>query len=72
MCNNMVGVTISKGFDYTTIEVPCGRTSPDGTGDRVICNECRSDPAIMRSINQQEENARADNAWLRSAGWGEM
>lgn len=70
MCDNMDVATISKGFDYRTIEVKCGNTKPDGL--RAICNECRSDPAIMRSINQQEENSRADNAWLRSAGWGEM
>jgi len=26
----------------------------------------------MESLAQHDANMRADNAWLRSAGWGEM
>jgi len=41
-------------------------------GERCICDECRSNPKIMKSIRDHQANVRADNQWLRSAGYGEM
>ena len=70
MCENKVSYHVPKGYDYKEEFVKCGNTDPDG--NRAICEECASNPVIMRGIRQHEENVAADNAWLKSAGWGEM
>jgi len=69
MCENMVSYYVPKGYDYQEVFVPCGLT--DHHGERAICQDCRDDPDVMRDIDAQEENIRADNAWAASAGWGE-
>ena len=69
-CENKVSYHVPKGYDYKEVFVKCGNTDPDG--NRAICEECASNPVIMRGIRQHEENVAADNAWLKSAGWGEM
>ena len=50
--------------------VKCGNTDPHG--NRAICEKCRNNPGEMEAIERHEENVAADNAWLKSAGWGEM
>jgi len=69
-CKNKISYHIPKGYDYKEVFVKCGTTDP--FGNRAICDECYSNPAKMKGIKQQEENAAADNAWLESAGWGEI
>jgi len=66
MCNEKVSYFVPKGYDYKEVFVKCGDTNP--FGGQALCNKCIDDPAIK----QQQENADADNAWLKSAGWGEM
>ena len=67
MCDNKVSYL---GYDYRETMVKCGLTDP--FGDRAICNSCYYDPIEMESINRQEaEIEAADNAWARSAGYGE-
>ncbi len=66
MCNEKVSYFVPKGYDYKEVFVKCGNTNP--FGGQALCNKCIDDPAIK----QQQENADADNAWLKSAGWGEM
>lgn len=61
---------IPRGFSHREVEVSCGNTNP--FGGRAICDKCAADPAEMRRIEQHEETIEADNAALRSAGWGEM
>jgi len=70
MCENTATVYVPKGYDYKPVQMRCGST--DYNGDRVICDQCASDKRAMAEIERQERNAEADNAWLRSAGWGEM
>lgn len=69
-CQNTTTLYAPHGYDYRAYEARCGNA--DHNGDRVICDECAADPAEMRNIAAQEENVAADNAWLRSAGWGEI
>jgi len=66
MCENKVLFYTPKG---NAIRLQCGRTGMQG--ERVICEECRSSPDAMRSIDAHEESIRADNAWSASAGWGD-
>ena len=69
-CENKVSFYVPRGYDYREVQVKCGNTDP--YGDRTICESCRNNSNKMRAIERQERNAEADNAWLRSAGWGEM
>jgi hypothetical protein len=70
MCKNKVSYYIPKGYDYKEVFVKCGNTDP--YGNRAICDNCANDSMEMSRINQHEKNVAADNAWLASAGWGEM
>ena len=70
ICNNEVSYFTGDMPNYTERLVKCGTTDP--FGERCICDECRSNPAIMKSIRDHQANVRADNQWLRSANWGEM
>jgi len=71
-CRNKVEfwVPTSDGWNYREVQVRCGNTDPHG--GRAICWVCREDKAEMQRIQQHEENVAADNAALKSAGWGEM
>ena len=70
ICNNEVSYQKEHGWGYKEVFVKCGNT--DIYGNRAICEECENNPVIMESIRNHEKNIRADNEWLRSAGWGEM
>ena len=63
-CENRVYYVVpSNGYDYREVSVACGGT--DYYGQQRFCGDCKANPADV-------ENAAADNAWLKSAGWGEM
>ena len=70
ICKNEVSYFTGDMPNYTERLVKCGTTDP--FGERCICDECRSNPKIMKSIRDHQANVRADNQWLRSANWGEM
>ena len=70
VCNNEVSYFTGDMPNYTERLVKCGTTDP--YGERCICDECRSNPAIMKSIRDHQKSVDADNQWLRSANWGEM
>jgi len=70
MCKNTVTLYAPHGYDYRAYDIQCGNT--DHNGDRAICDSCAANPNEMKRIEQHERNIDADNAWLRSAGWGEM
>ena len=70
MCDNTLTLYAPRGYDMRPYKVKCGNT--DYNGNRAICDKCRNNPDEMRWIRQQEANLEADNAWARSAGWGEF
>ena len=76
-CENKVTFYVARGrdygqggTDYRATEVPCGNTDP--WGDRAICGSCANNKSKMADFKIQDDNTAADNAWLRSAGQGEM
>jgi len=65
MCDNKIDVTVSSdGWNYIVREYPCSSTGPQG--ELILCPKCEP------QRTNREENAYADNAWLQSAGWGEI
>jgi hypothetical protein len=69
-CENKVSYHVARGYGYREVFVKCGNTDPHG--NRAICEKCRNNASEMEAIERHEENVAADNAWLKSAGWGEM
>jgi hypothetical protein len=69
-CNNKVSQFVPKGYDYKEVKSPCGSTGIHG--EQLICEDCKNDPSIVAERRRIQRNADADNAWLASAGWGEM
>ena len=66
-----VDVVVPRGrYDTKVIEMKCGETNHHGM--RVTCETCLNDSDRMETINNNQANADADNAWNASAGWGEM
>lgn len=70
MCMNQVSYFIAKGYAHKEVFVRCGNTDP--YGGRAQCEECQGSRAAREENARILENADADNAWLRSAGYGEM
>jgi len=70
MCNNTVSYWLPHGYDYKEYEVKCGNTDP--YGGRALCEECEKNSSALAEHNRIIKNSEADNAWLKSAGWGEM
>lgn len=64
MCTNEVEVTVPRGWDHRVVLYPCGSTGPEG--EMILCEQCEP------QRENRQANADADNAWLRSAGWGEI
>jgi len=69
-CNNRVNYFVPRGYGYREVAVRCGRTDPHG--GRAVCVWCLANARKMKARERQDEAAAADNAWLKSAGWGEM
>ena len=69
MCENTVTYNVPEGFDYKEVFSVCGRTGYDG--NILICHDCANDPRKLAEIERHERSVAADNAWARSAGWGE-
>jgi hypothetical protein len=68
--DNLVTQYVERGFDYKPVEIKCGNTGVHG--QRALCDKCQNDTELQNRLRVQDENTEADNAWLRSAGWGEM
>ena len=64
MCDSRIEVSVPKGWDYKIVEYRCGSTGV--YGQMILCEKCESQREHRESL------AEADNAWLRSAGWGEI
>lgn len=69
-CNNKVSQFVPKGYGYKEHKSPCGSTGIHG--EQLICEECSNNSEIVAERERIQRNADADNAWLASAGWGEM
>ena len=71
-CKNEVSymVEIGKTMRYREIFIRCGNTDP--YGESSICDHCENDPKMMEEIKRHKENVEADNAWNKSAGYGEI
>ena len=72
-CTNNIEYSIPSERDdytYTVRKVRCGTTDPHG--ERAMCDTCYENDWIRNEASRQKANSDADNAWLRSAGWGEM
>jgi len=69
-CNKRVNYFVPRGYGYREVAVRCGTTDPHG--GRAVCEPCRSNARKMQAIARQDDDAAADNAWLKSAGWGEI
>ena len=69
-CTNEVEYSIPTAYHYRQVKTRCGNTNY--YGERTICDKCRRNASKMGSIRTQEANNKADNQWLKSAGWGEM
>jgi hypothetical protein len=66
-----VDVVVPRGrYDTKVIQMKCGETNHHGM--RVTCDPCLNSKESMQEIARQKANMDADNAWNRSAGWGEM
>lgn len=70
MCNNLVTQYVERGFECKPVEIKCGNTGI--YGQRVICDKCENDEGLNERLRVQDEDIKADNEWLRSAGWGEI
>ena len=69
-CTNKVTQYIPSGYDYRPVESDCGTTGIHG--ELLLCDTCTSNEVIIEEHRKRKEDADADNAFLRSAGWGEM
>ncbi len=65
-----VEVVVQGRYNSKIIEFKCGNT--DHYGERVLCDSCLEDPVVVAELERHQANVDADNAWLASAGWGEM
>lgn len=66
MCEERISYWIPKGYDYAEVKVQCGRTDPHG--GVALCEDHVHDEGVRAHLASVE----ADNAWLKSAGWGEI
>lgn len=70
MCDNHRIYFIDRGWETREVPVKCGNTDP--YGGRAICEACEANPSKLAEHERILAQAEADNAWLRSAGWGEI
>lgn len=70
MCDNKVSYFVASGFSHKEVFVKCGNT--DVYGGRAQCDDCQNNAAARAEHDRIMANSEADNAWLKSAGWGEI
>jgi hypothetical protein len=73
MCNKEASYYVPRGYDYKEIKTTCGSTAyQNGYVTTVFCDDCLDDHQVQAEHETRLEAADEDNAWLRSAGWGEI
>lgn len=70
MCDNLVSYWVPRGYDVREVLTKCGNT--DVHGQEAICDDCAADPRAVADRERRARLAAEDNAWARSAGWGEF
>lgn len=70
MCTNQVTYFVVRGYSHKEVQVQCGTTDP--YGGRAQCDSCQKSKAAREQHERIMANSEADNAWLKSAGWGEI
>lgn len=70
MCDNQVSYFVASGFTHKEVFIKCGYT--DIYGGRAQCDDCQASAAKREENRRILDNARADNDWLHSAGYGEI
>lgn len=72
-CGNPAFYYVEKGFNWVERETRCGSTITRGNHvDTAFCIECENDPEVQADHARRLRLAEEDNAWLASAGWGEI
>jgi len=72
-CGNPAFYYVEKGFNWVERETRCGSTITRGNHvDTAFCTECENDPEVRADHARRLRLAEKDNAWLASAGWGEI
>lgn len=73
MCDKEAFYHVPRGFDYKEIQTTCGSTTYQrGHVVTVFCYDCENDQQVQAEHAARLEDSDADNAWLGSAGWGEI
>ncbi len=70
MCDNLVSYWVPRGLDYREVQTKCGNT--DYYGEEAICDACAADPRAVADRERRARLTEEDNAWARSAGWGDF
>jgi len=70
ICDNLVSYYVPRGYDYREVLTKCGDT--DIHGAEALCDDCAADPRIRADHERRARLTAEDNAWARSAGWGEF
>ena len=70
MCQNTTSYFAVYRGRTVEVEIQCGNI--DQYGRRCLCDVCDSLPHKREEQRVLEQKHGADNAWLRSAGWGEL
>ena len=70
MCDNLVSYWVPRGFDYREVQTKCGNT--DYYGEEAVCDDCAADPRARADLERRARLTAEDNAWARSAGWGDF
>jgi len=63
-CTNKVSQYVPSRCDYREVKSDCGSTGIHG--QLLLCDDCE------HTRERREANSKADNTWLKSAGWGEI
>tara|TARA_B100000212_G_C27359251_1_gene527417 strand:+ start:671 stop:895 length:225 start_codon:yes stop_codon:yes gene_type:complete len=72
-CDNEATYFVERGFGFKEITTRCGSTTNQrGHVVTVFCDKCEADEQKMLAHEQRVRLADEDNAWLASAGWGEI
>ena len=72
-CDNPAFYFVERGYSYKEVETRCGSTiTKRGHVDKAFCDECANNKQKMTEHENRLRVSEEDNAWLASAGWGEI
>jgi len=71
-CKNEGFYFVPRGYSYRKIKARCGSTAYNNGVFTVFCKDCQNDKKKQAEHKRQLELSKEDNAWLASAGYGEI